>query len=178
MEGTGMLTRGAGPVRPVFVFSDLCSQSMVRIGAALLDLSPVVWDWMMRCDGALARYVDWSILDVVRQDIDTAEHDQRRVDSSVAFGLGVAMARLWLSAGVAPSRVLSTGTSAAAAAHTANQLSLGEAAQVALSDQPTCQTWTDSAVGDVTARDHGTDWSQVLAALRDDHVATPMLLDD
>ena len=34
----------------------------------LLERSDVFWDWICRCDGALAAHIDWSVLDVLRQE--------------------------------------------------------------------------------------------------------------
>ncbi|MFE2183813.1 type I polyketide synthase [Streptomyces sp. NPDC059455] len=100
------------------------------MAAELLDSSPVFAERMGECAVALAPYVDWSLLDVLR----CADGDGwlGRVDvvQPVLWAVMVSLAELWRSYGVVPAAVIGHSQGEIAAACVAGGLSLTDAARV------------------------------------------------
>ncbi|MGW7688970.1 type I polyketide synthase [Streptomyces asiaticus] len=100
------------------------------MAAELLDSSPVFVERMGECAVALAPYVDWSPLDVLR----SADGDGwlGRVDvvQPVLWAVMVSLAELWRSYGVVPAAVIGHSQGEIAAACVAGGLSLKDAARV------------------------------------------------
>jgi acyl transferase domain-containing protein/NADPH:quinone reductase-like Zn-dependent oxidoreductase/acyl carrier protein/nucleoside-diphosphate-sugar epimerase len=111
--------------RVVFVFPGQGSQ-WVGMAEGLLESSPVFAESMAACDEALSRFVDWSLLDVVRGG------DLSRVDvvQPVLFAVMVSLAAVWRSLGVEPAAVVGHSQGEIAAAYVAGALSLEDAARV------------------------------------------------
>ncbi|HWO63298.1 MAG TPA: type I polyketide synthase, partial [Umezawaea sp.] len=111
--------------RVVFVFPGQGSQ-WVGMAEGLLESSPVFAASMAECDEALSRFVDWSLLDVVRGG------DLSRVDvvQPVLFAVMVSLAAVWRSLGVEPAAVVGHSQGEIAAAYVAGALSLEDAARV------------------------------------------------
>lgn len=110
-----------------FVFPGQGAQ-WAGMAEGLLETQPVFAESMARCDAALSNYVDWSLIDVVR-DMDSA---LGRVDvvQPALFAVMVSLAELWKSAGVHPSCVVGHSQGEIAAAYVAGALSLDDAARV------------------------------------------------
>ncbi|MER7006051.1 type I polyketide synthase [Dactylosporangium sp. NPDC000555] len=129
-EGTGTpdAVRGVRDAesRTVFVFPGQGSQwaGMTR---DLLTESPVFAERMAECDRALAPYVDWSLLEVVRS---AQPLDRVDVVQPVLFAVMVSLAALWRSYGVEPDAVVGHSQGEIAAAVVAGGLSLEEGARV------------------------------------------------
>ncbi|MFI0791066.1 type I polyketide synthase, partial [Streptomyces lydicus] len=140
LEGLGAVSRGEVPAagvvqvvgsvrevgRTALVFPGQGSQ-WVGMGAELIASSPVFAEWMRRCAGALAPFVDWDLLEVV-----TGGRELDRVDvvQPVSWAVMVSLAELWRSVGVVPDAVVGHSQGEIAAAVVAGGLSLEDGARV------------------------------------------------
>ncbi|MBB5873480.1 acyl transferase domain-containing protein [Allocatelliglobosispora scoriae] len=118
-----------GDVRPVFVFPGHGPQ-WAEMAAELLETNEVFWEWMCRCDGALAEHIDWSVLDVLRQEDGAPELHRSDVIQPVLFAVMVCLAALWRSLGVEPTAVIGHSHGETAAACVAGALSLEDGAKI------------------------------------------------
>ncbi len=100
------------------------------MGVQLLDASPVFANQMRCCGDALAEFVDWSLLDVVRGVPDAPGQDRVDVVQPVLWAVMVSLARLWQHVGVVPDAVVGHSQGEIAAAYVAGALSLRDAAAV------------------------------------------------
>ncbi|MFD8518099.1 type I polyketide synthase [Streptomyces antimycoticus] len=123
----GVARRSAGVV---FVFPGQGSQ-WVGMAAGLLDASPVFARRIEECAAALAPYVDWSLVEVLRGG-EGAAAALERVDvvQPVLWAVMVSLAELWRSYGVEPAAVIGHSQGEIAAACVAGALSLEDAAKV------------------------------------------------
>ncbi|MFI0233373.1 type I polyketide synthase [Streptomyces sp. NPDC017086] len=122
------LSSGVRP-KTVFVFPGQGAQ-FAGMAAELLETSAEFRRSLQECAAALAPYVDWSLLDVVRG---SAEPDWlERVDivQPALFSVMVALSALWRAAGVVPDAVVGHSQGEIAAACVAGALSLPDAARV------------------------------------------------
>ncbi|MFJ7209934.1 type I polyketide synthase, partial [Streptomyces sp. NPDC098789] len=115
--------------RVVFVFPGQGSQ-WVGMAVDLLDSSPVFAGRMAECGRALAEFVDWDLLDVVRQVEGAPSFEQVDVVQPVSWAVMVSLAELWQSFGVKPSAVVGHSQGEIAAACVAGGLSLQDGARV------------------------------------------------
>ncbi|MEV8389048.1 MULTISPECIES: type I polyketide synthase [unclassified Streptomyces] len=115
--------RGAGVV---FVFPGHGSQ-WVGMALELLESSPVFRARMEECAEALDEFVDWSLLDAIR---DAALMERVDVVQPALFAVMVSLAATWRSWGVEPSAVLGHSQGEIAAACVAGALSLEDAARL------------------------------------------------
>ena len=83
-----------------------------------------------RCEQALCRHVDWSLLDEIRADAATSRLEELDVVQPVLFAVQVALAALWRSWGVEPDAVVGHSMGEVAAAHVAGILGLDDAARI------------------------------------------------
>ncbi|MBF6059303.1 SDR family NAD(P)-dependent oxidoreductase [Nocardia terpenica] len=117
----------AGAVgRTVFVFPGQGSQ-WVGMARELLDESPVFAERMAECEAALAPFVEWSLIDVVRQG---DSWDRVDVVQPVLFSVMVSLAAVWRSYGVEPAAVVGHSQGEIAAAVVAGGLSLDDGARI------------------------------------------------
>ncbi|MFI0542608.1 type I polyketide synthase [Streptomyces sp. WSLK1-3] len=100
------------------------------MGAQLLDTEPVFAQAMNECAEALTPYVDWSLLDVLRQAEGAPGFDRVDVVQPASFAVMVSLARLWQHHGIQPDAVIGHSQGEIAAAHIAGALSLDDAARV------------------------------------------------
>jgi acyl transferase domain-containing protein/acyl-CoA synthetase (AMP-forming)/AMP-acid ligase II/acyl carrier protein len=121
--------RCVGGSGPVFVFPGQGAQ-WAGMGARLLDESPVFAERLAECGAALASFVDWSLLEVVRQVSGAPSLDRVDVVQPVSWAVMVSLAALWQAAGVTPAAVVGHSQGEIAAACVAGALSLEDAAQV------------------------------------------------
>ena len=119
----------AAEVNPVFVFPGQGTQ-WAGMAVDLLDSSEVFWEWMCRCDGALAPYTDWSVLDVLRGEDGAHSLVGSDVIQPVLFAVMVSLAELWRSVGIEPTAVLGHSQGEIAAAFVSGALSLADAARI------------------------------------------------
>ncbi|WP_433598100.1 SDR family NAD(P)-dependent oxidoreductase [Nocardia sp. CA-135953] len=128
-DGRAVLSgRTVAPGRIVFVFPGQGSQ-WLGMGRELLAESSVFAERMSACERALAPWVRWSLLEVVREG---DEELLARVDvvQPVLWAVMVSLAAVWESLGVKPSAVVGHSQGEIAAACVAGVLSLEDAARV------------------------------------------------
>ncbi len=122
-------TAGAGGRGVVFMFSGQGSQ-WAEMALGLLDCSPVFAEHMQACCEALAPYVDWLLMDVLRGREGAPGFDRVDVVQPALFAVMVSLAGLWRACGVEPSAVVGHSQGEIAAAYVAGGLSLDDAARV------------------------------------------------
>ncbi|WP_172388259.1 acyltransferase domain-containing protein, partial [Streptomyces sp. MNP-20] len=82
------------------------------------------------CAAALERWVEWSLVDVLRGDADPEVFERVDVVQPASFAVMVGLAAVWESVGVRPDAVLGHSQGEIAAACVAGALSLEDAARV------------------------------------------------
>ncbi|WP_425087977.1 SDR family NAD(P)-dependent oxidoreductase [Streptomyces cyanogenus] len=122
----GGVADGAGTV---FVFPGQGSQWR-GMAEDLLESSEVFTEHMAACERALDRYVDWSLLDVLRGAPGAPGLDRVDVLQPALFAVMVSLAELWKAAGVRPDAVIGHSQGEIAAAYVAGALCLDDAAAV------------------------------------------------
>ncbi|MFF2026315.1 acyltransferase domain-containing protein, partial [Streptomyces sp. NPDC058171] len=128
----GLVEGAAGDGRRVaFVFPGQGAQ-WPRMAVDLLDTSTVFRDRMDACAQALEPFVDWSLIDVLRDpDAPGAPAaDRADVVQPLLFAVTVSLTALWRSHGVEPSAVLGHSVGEITAAAVSGALSLDDAARV------------------------------------------------
>ncbi len=120
---TGQVTAGG---KTVFVFPGQGSQ-WVGMGRELLATNEVFARRIAECDAALAPFVGWSLIEVLR---DEQPLDQVDVVQPVLWAVMVSLAEVWRSYGVEPQAVVGHSQGEIAAAAVAGALSLEDAARV------------------------------------------------
>ncbi|MGF1660867.1 MAG: type I polyketide synthase [Kineosporiaceae bacterium] len=121
--------RAAPDVRPILLFPGQGSQ-WDGMASALLDGSETFWESMCRFDGALGRHVDWSALDVLRQEPDAPVLTGSEVVQPVLAAVMASLATMWRTAGIEPAAVVGHSQGELTAAWTAGVLSLEELARI------------------------------------------------
>ncbi|MER0242670.1 type I polyketide synthase, partial [Streptomyces sp. HSW2009] len=119
----------ASGVGPVLVFPGQGSQ-WVGMGAGLLESSPVFAARVAECEQALAPYVDWSLVEVLRGGVDAADLGRVDVVQPVLWAVMVSLAAVWADQGVKPAAVVGHSQGEIAAAVVAGALSLEDGAKV------------------------------------------------
>ncbi|WP_425588450.1 acyltransferase domain-containing protein, partial [Streptomyces tremellae] len=115
--------------RAVFVFPGQGWQ-WAGMAVELLDSSPVFAEWMDKCAVALAPYVPWSLLDIVRGAEGPEWIDRVDTVQPVMWAVMVSLAETWRALGVVPSAVVGHSQGEIAAAVVAGGLSLADGARV------------------------------------------------
>ncbi|QGV78478.1 amino acid adenylation domain-containing protein [Streptomyces ficellus] len=115
--------------RTVFVFPGQGSQ-WARMGVELLETEPVFARELQACDEALRPHVDWSLLDVLREEPGAPGLDRDDVVQPALFSVAVSLAAVWRARGVRPDAVIGHSQGEIAAAYVAGALSLQDAARV------------------------------------------------
>ncbi|WP_197040098.1 acyltransferase domain-containing protein [Mycobacterium sp. URHB0044] len=121
--------RAAATGRTVFVFPGEGTQ-LTGMAAELLDTAPAFASQMRLCDAALAEFVEWSLLEVVRGGAGSPGLDGADVVQPVLFAVMVSLAIQWRALGIEPDAVLGHSYGEIAAAYFAGALSLRDAAKV------------------------------------------------
>lgn len=115
--------------RVAFVFPGQGAQFQ-GMAAQLMDESPLFLAQMQACGDAFAEFVDWSLLDVLRE-VDGAPSLERvDVVQPALFATMVSLAALWRSYGIEPAAVIGHSQGEVAAAYVAGALSLEHAARI------------------------------------------------
>lgn len=100
------------------------------MGRDLLEREPIFRSVIEKCDRAISKYVDWSLLEQLRADEEHARLKDIDVIQPVLFAIEVALATLWRSWGIEPDVVVGHSMGEVAAAHIAGALSLDDAAWI------------------------------------------------
>ena len=122
---TGTAKKG----RTVFVFPGQGSQ-WPGMALGLLDASPVFAARIAECAEALAPFVDWSLLDVLRGVPGAPSLDRVDVVQPALWAMMVSLAETWRSYGVQPDAVVGHSQGEIAAACVCGALSISDAARV------------------------------------------------
>ncbi|MGH3373317.1 MAG: type I polyketide synthase, partial [Actinoallomurus sp.] len=117
----------AGAAGPVLVFPGQGSQ-WAGMGAEMLESSPVFAARVAECERALAPYVDWSLVGVLRGD--GSELGRVDVVQPVLWAVMVSLAAVWADHGVRPAAVVGHSQGEIAAACVAGGLSLEDGARI------------------------------------------------
>ncbi|WP_424190549.1 beta-ketoacyl synthase N-terminal-like domain-containing protein [Actinokineospora sp. G85] len=129
-DAPGVVTGSAGkPGKLVWVFPGQGTQ-WVGMGRDLLDASPVFAARIAECAAAIEPWVDWSLLAVLRGEVDAEVLDRVDVLQPACFAVMVGLAAVWRSVGVAPDAVLGHSQGEIAAACVSGALSLADACRV------------------------------------------------
>ncbi|WNV92062.1 type I polyketide synthase [Umezawaea sp. Da 62-37] len=112
-----------------FVFPGQGSQ-WVGMALELLDDNEVFRTRMAECERALSSYVDWSLIDVLREVDGAPGFDRVDVVQPALWAVMVSLAQVWRSYGVTPAAVVGSSQGEIAAACVAGALSLDDAARV------------------------------------------------
>ncbi|MFH9618319.1 beta-ketoacyl synthase N-terminal-like domain-containing protein, partial [Streptomyces pratensis] len=127
------------PPGVVFVFPGQGAQ-WVGMATGLLEASPVFADSIEECSQALAPYIEWDLLDVLRGTSDESRLERVDVVQPVLWAVMVSLAKVWRSLGVVPAAVVGHSQGEIAAACVSGALSLADGAKlVALRSQVIAQ---------------------------------------
>ncbi|PAZ11415.1 polyketide synthase [Streptomyces sp. SA15] len=126
-EGVLRGTPAEGKV--VFVFPGQGAQ-WAGMARELLDTSPVFAAKAAECAAVIEEFVDFEVLDVLRDEPGAASMDRIEVVQPVLFTVMVSLAEVWQSQGVRPDAVVGSSQGEIAAAHVAGGLDLQDAARV------------------------------------------------
>ena len=141
LEGLGALAGGGGGVGVfegravdaaggvVFLFPGQGSQ-WEGMACGLLDSSPVFAAELGACEAALAEFVEWSVVDVLRGREGAPSLARIEVLQPVLWAVMVSLAGLWKACGVRARAVVGHSQGEIAAACVAGILSLGDAARL------------------------------------------------
>nr|WP_274532251.1 type I polyketide synthase [Ktedonobacter racemifer] len=100
------------------------------MGRDLLAQEPAFRAAIEDCDRVMRNYVDWSLLDLLQTNEDSARLDEIDVIQPTLFAIEIALAALWRSWGVEPDAVVGHSMGETAAAYIAGALSLEDAAWI------------------------------------------------
>nr|AHD24375.1 polyketide synthase [Streptomyces albogriseolus] len=125
---SGSASSGA-PGKVVWVFPGQGSQ-WAGMGRELLDASPVFAERIAECAAALEPWIDWSLVDVLRGEVEPAVLERVDVLQPASFAVMVGLAAVWSSVGVLPDAVVGHSQGEIAAACVSGALSLEDAARV------------------------------------------------
>ncbi|MGV9938623.1 type I polyketide synthase [Streptomyces sp. NPDC003401] len=117
------------PGKVVLVFPGQGAQ-WAGMGRELLDASPVFAQRIAECARALEPWIDWSLTDVLRGDVDAGTLERVDVVQPASFAMMIGLAAVWAAAGVLPDAVVGHSQGEIAAACVAGALSLETAARI------------------------------------------------
>ena len=121
--------RAASAGNPVFVFTGQGAQWW-GMGRALLGKEPVFRAMIERIDAMLRHLASWSLLEEMTRDEADSNIDRTDIAQPAIFALQVALAELWQSWGIKPSKVIGHSVGEVAAAYCAGVYSLEDAVAV------------------------------------------------
>lgn len=113
----------------VFVFPGQGSR-WTGLTLELLDTASAFAEQIRLCDAAFAEFIDWSLLETIRDGVDSPSLDRVDVVEPVLFAVMVSLAAQWRALGIQPDAVLGHSQGEIAAAYVAGALSMRDAAKV------------------------------------------------
>ena len=113
----------------VFVFPGQGSQ-WVGMGRELMGHEPIFREALERCDMAMRKHTDWSLLEELVADEAQSRMEEIDVVQPALFAIQVALADLWRSWGIEPDVMVGHSMGEIAAAHVAGALTLEDAVSV------------------------------------------------
>ncbi|WP_317936983.1 type I polyketide synthase, partial [Streptomyces cellostaticus] len=128
-SAAGVVSGSGTPGKVVWVFPGQGSQ-WAGMGRELLESSPVFAERIVECAAALERWVDWSLVDVLRGEAAPELLERVDVVQPASFAVMVGLAAVWASVGVEPDAVVGHSQGEIAAACVSGALSLEDAAKV------------------------------------------------
>ncbi|WP_344098364.1 type I polyketide synthase [Nocardiopsis tropica] len=128
-NAVGTVRGRASDRRPVLVFPGQGGQ-WEGMAVGLLESSPVFAERIAECERALAPYVEWSLVSVLRGEEGAPALERVDVVQPVLWAVMVALAELWRSHGLRPAAVVGHSQGEVAAACVAGALSLEDGAKV------------------------------------------------
>ncbi len=123
----GKAVTDAKPV--VFVFTGQGAQWW-KMGQDLLQREPIVRSTLERIDDILRSFGDFTLLEEMNRSEEKSRINDTNIAQPAIFGLQVALAELWKSWGVQPSKVVGHSVGEVAAAYVAGIYSLEDAVKV------------------------------------------------
>ena len=111
-------------VKVVFIFPGQGAQ-WVGMGKAIMQREPVFKEAMEACNTAFKNYVDWDLIEVLNQSLETID-----IIQPVVVAIEIALAKWWQHMGIQPDVVVGHSMGEVAAAYIAGHLSLDDAANV------------------------------------------------
>jgi tyrocidine synthetase III len=112
--------------RIVFVFPGQGAQ-WIGMGRQLLHSEPVFLEALKRCELAMKKYVDWSLLEVLEITEEHAYFERIDIVQPVLTCLQIALVELWASWGIKPHAVVGHSMGEVAAAYASGALDLDDA---------------------------------------------------
>jgi acyl transferase domain-containing protein len=122
-------TPAAKPSAPVFVFTGQGPQWW-GMGQQLMEREPVFRQTLEQIDALLRPISGWSLIEEMTKDEEGSRINDTDVAQPAIFALQVALAELWASWGIRPSKVIGHSVGEAAAAYVAGIYSLADAVTV------------------------------------------------
>ena len=113
----------------VFVFTGQGAQWW-KMGQALLEREPVFRRTLEEIDSHLQPLAGWSLIEEMTRDEESSQINRTNIAQPAIFGLQVALAELWKSWGITPSRVIGHSVGEVAAAYVAGAYTLEDAVKV------------------------------------------------
>ena len=124
------LSSGPSPESPLsFVYTGMGPQWWA-MGRQLLATSRVFREAIERCDAALSRLADWSLMDELRATEQMSRMGETAISQPANFALQVALTELWASIGIRPEAIVGHSAGEIAAAYAAGALTFEDAATV------------------------------------------------
>ncbi|MEM9283090.1 MAG: type I polyketide synthase, partial [Verrucomicrobiota bacterium] len=114
---------------PVFVFTGQGAQWWA-MGQHLLEREPVFRRVLEEIDSHLKPLAGWSLIEEMTRDEETSQINRTNIAQPAIFGLQVALAELWKSWGIEPSKVVGHSVGEVAAAYVAGAYTMEDAVTI------------------------------------------------
>jgi acyl transferase domain-containing protein/surfactin synthase thioesterase subunit/acyl carrier protein len=128
-EATTPAPQTSPAARVIMIFPGQGGQ-WLGMGTALYRHEPVFRRAIDACAVAYTPYVDWSLTDQLQATPDTSRLGEIQVVQPILCAIQIALARLWMSWGIAVQGVVGHSMGEVAAAHIAGSLTLEDAARI------------------------------------------------
>jgi acyl transferase domain-containing protein/acyl carrier protein len=125
----GLKRTSAATPTLAFLFSGQGGQ-WAGMGRELLQKEAVFYQAVVRIDTLMQKYVDWSVIDLLRQEQSDAHFNAIDRIQPAIFAIQVALVELWQHWGITPEAVVGHSLGEVAAAYCAGILNLEDAVQV------------------------------------------------